>query len=230
MIRKDVANATRHRRSGFLGRKVYWAVVVILTSALRHGINDRRLQILRGHLEINRRTLERWRQWWLDTFVHVPMPRRPTPMLVVVQTQLRFVFLETAFDRPSRRADPNQFTERLGLRRITQGILELAAWIIADQQPPLAGRRALGTHAHPHPRKARHQRTLGPLGQLARPPPQKPRRGHQRLSCRGRCFCPSCHEKRALEKAGWVAEHVCAEVPHRQFVFTIPKRLRLYFR
>jgi hypothetical protein len=24
--------------------------------------------------------------------------------------------------------------------------------------------------------------------------------------------------------------HVCAEVPHRQFVFTIPKRLRIYFR
>jgi hypothetical protein len=49
-------------------------------------------------------------------------------------------------------------------------------------------------------------------------------------SCRVRCFCPSCHEKRALEKAGWVAEHICAEVPHRQLVFTIPKRLRLYFR
>jgi hypothetical protein len=27
-------------------------------------------------------------------------------------------------------------------------------------------------------------------------------------SCRGRCFCPSCHQKRALEKAGWVSEHV----------------------
>ena len=50
------------------------------------------------------------------------------------------------------------------------------------------------------------------------------------FSCRVRCFCPSCHEKRALEKASWVAEHVCAEVPHRQFVFTIPKRLRIYFR
>lgn len=60
-------------------------------------------------------------------------------------------------------------------------------------------------------------------------------------SCRVRCFCPSCHDKRALEKAGWVAEHVCAEVPHRQFVsclrrrrrgrqVTIPKRLRIYFR
>lgn len=50
------------------------------------------------------------------------------------------------------------------------------------------------------------------------------------FSCRGRCFCPSCHEKRALEKASWVAEHGCAEVPHRQFVFTNPKRLRLYLR
>jgi hypothetical protein len=48
--------------------------------------------------------------------------------------------------------------------------------------------------------------------------------------CHSTLACPSCHEKRALEKAGWVAEHVCAEVPHRQFVFTIPKRLRIYFR
>jgi hypothetical protein len=24
------------------------------------------------------------------------------------------------------------------------------------------------------------------------------------FSCRGRCFCPSCHEKRALEMAGWM--------------------------
>ena len=32
-----------------------------------------------------------------------------------------------------------------------------------------------------------------------------------------------------MEKAGWVAEQVCAEVPHRQFVFTVPKGLRLYF-
>ena len=27
-----------------------------------------------------------------------------------------------------------------------------------------------------------------------------------------------------------VREEVFAEVPHRQFVFTIPKRLRIYFR
>ena len=47
---------------------------------------------------------------------------------------------------------------------------------------------------------------------------------------RVRCVCPSCHQKRAPEKAGWVAEYVCAEMPHQQFVFTIPRRLRIYFR
>ena len=30
------------------------------------------------------------------------------------------------------------------------------------------------------------------------------------FSCRGRCFCPSCHEKRALEKADWAC-------PYRSF-------------
>ena len=44
----------------------------------------------------------------------------------------------------------------------------------------------------------------------------------------GAVFLSLLHEKRALEKAGWVAENVCAEVPHRQFVFTIPKRLRIW--
>lgn len=66
------------------------------------------------------------------------------------------------------------------------------------------------------------------------------RRGLPRSSCRGRCVCPSGHEQRALAKAGWaclpkprrrqVPEHVCAKVPHRQFVFPLPKRRRIYFR
>jgi hypothetical protein len=43
-------------------------------------------------------------------------------------------------------------------------------------------------------------------------------------------LCPSCHQKRALLIAEHVARDVCASVPHRQFVFTIPKRLRLFFR
>ena len=41
-------------------------------------------------------------------------------------------------------------------------------------------------------------------------------------SCRGRCFCPSCHEKRALQTAFWVSQEVCASVPHRQFCSRFP--------
>ena len=57
--------------------------------------------------------------------------------------------------------------------------------------------------------------------------------GHSILisfSCKKRCVCPSCHQKRVLTFAEHLAEEVLEDVPHRQFVFTIPKRFRLYFR
>ena len=50
------------------------------------------------------------------------------------------------------------------------------------------------------------------------------------FSCQQRCLCPSCHQKRTLPAAETIAHTVCASVPHRQLVFTIPKRLRLYCR
>ncbi len=50
------------------------------------------------------------------------------------------------------------------------------------------------------------------------------------FSCRQRCICPSCHQKRALVLALQMAEDVCWPVPYRQYVWTIPKRLRIYFR
>jgi len=49
-------------------------------------------------------------------------------------------------------------------------------------------------------------------------------------SCKTRCCCPSCHQKRTLSLAYKIQESVLEEVPHRQFVFTLPKRLRIYFR
>ncbi len=49
-------------------------------------------------------------------------------------------------------------------------------------------------------------------------------------SCKQRCTCPSCHQKRTLLTAMHVAEEVCFDVPHRQIVLTIPKRLRLHTR
>lgn len=53
----------------FLGRRVYVAVVVVLLAAMRHGVNPARAGLLRERLGIDRRTLERWRRWWLEDFV-----------------------------------------------------------------------------------------------------------------------------------------------------------------
>ena len=50
------------------------------------------------------------------------------------------------------------------------------------------------------------------------------------FSCKQRCTCPSCHQKRTLLTAIHVAEEVCFPVAHRQVVLTIPKRLRLHTR
>ena len=50
------------------------------------------------------------------------------------------------------------------------------------------------------------------------------------FSCRARGCCPSCGQKRALLLAHHLNEEVLSDVPHRQWVFTIPRRLRVYFR
>jgi hypothetical protein len=49
------------------------------------------------------------------------------------------------------------------------------------------------------------------------------------LSCKRRGFCPSCHSRRAVLWAEWLSSEVLAAVPHHQWVFTVPKRLRLFF-
>ena len=49
-------------------------------------------------------------------------------------------------------------------------------------------------------------------------------------SRRRRCFCPSCHQKRALLFAEHVDEDLLGDLPVRQYVVTIPKMLRLCFK
>ncbi len=49
------------------------------------------------------------------------------------------------------------------------------------------------------------------------------------FSCKTRYFCPSCHAKRLAEWTLWLGDELLAPVPHRQMVFTLPKRLRPYF-
>jgi hypothetical protein len=39
----------------------------------------------------------------------------------------------------------------------------------------------------------------------------------------------ACHQKRVVEFGEWSCEEVLKYVPHRQWVFSIPKRLRIYF-
>jgi transposase-like protein len=50
------------------------------------------------------------------------------------------------------------------------------------------------------------------------------------FSCKGRCLCPSCHKKRQVQFGEFATEEVLAEVPHRHVVFSVPRRLRVYFR
>jgi len=56
----------------FLGRKVYAGIVVVLVAAMMHGPNGRRIAVLHEELGIDKRTLLRWRQWFLEVFVHTP--------------------------------------------------------------------------------------------------------------------------------------------------------------
>lgn len=52
----------------FLGRKVYVGVVVVLVSAMLHGLKPKRIERLREALGIDKRTVERWRSWWMEEF------------------------------------------------------------------------------------------------------------------------------------------------------------------
>ena len=49
------------------------------------------------------------------------------------------------------------------------------------------------------------------------------------FSCKCRHFCPSCHQRRVVEFGERLCEEVLKKVGHRQWVFSIPKRLRVYF-
>lgn len=50
----------------FLGRKVFFSVVVLLLPILREGPTPERLRRLEQHFKVSRRTLYRWRQWWRE--------------------------------------------------------------------------------------------------------------------------------------------------------------------
>lgn len=50
------------------------------------------------------------------------------------------------------------------------------------------------------------------------------------FSCKGRWFCPSCHAKKVVQFGDVLNETILYPVPHRQYVFSIPIMLRIYFK
>jgi hypothetical protein len=53
----------------FLGRKVYLGVIVVLITALNHGLTEPRRRLLIEELDVAPQTLWRWRRWWRERFV-----------------------------------------------------------------------------------------------------------------------------------------------------------------
>lgn len=52
----------------FLNGKIYEGIIVVLLVAMNHGVNQRRADELREKMGIDKRTLLRWRTWWLENF------------------------------------------------------------------------------------------------------------------------------------------------------------------
>jgi len=55
--------------------------------------------------------------------------------------------------------------------------------------------------------------------------------GHDFLiafSCKGRGVCPSCNARRMVETAAHLTDHVLPDLPVRQWVLAVPKRLRYF--
>ena len=50
------------------------------------------------------------------------------------------------------------------------------------------------------------------------------------IACKSWYLCPSCNQKRLLLFSEHLSENVLLNLPHRQFLFTLPKLLRVYFK
>ena len=59
----------------FLGREVYLAAIVALVAIMRHGVTTSRMEHLSQAVGVDRRTVERWRMWWRDSFTVTPFWR-----------------------------------------------------------------------------------------------------------------------------------------------------------
>ena len=59
----------------FLGRKVFLATIVVVVSIMQHGMSEPRMRRLIQSVNIDRRTIARWRRWWREAFTASPFWR-----------------------------------------------------------------------------------------------------------------------------------------------------------
>jgi hypothetical protein len=59
----------------FLGRTVYLAAIVVVIAIMQHGISERRMRRLTEAIDVDRRTVARWRVWWREVFTATPFWR-----------------------------------------------------------------------------------------------------------------------------------------------------------
>ena len=87
----------------FLGRKIYVGVVVVLISAMQHGLKPGRVKVLGETLGIDVRTLQRWREWWLSTFVASPFWKQAKARFMSPLDERKMpLSLVNAFGQPAR--------------------------------------------------------------------------------------------------------------------------------
>ena len=48
--------------------------------------------------------------------------------------------------------------------------------------------------------------------------------------CKSRGVCPSCNTRRMVETAAHLSDHVFPRLPVRQWVLSVPKRLRYFMQ
>ena len=72
----------------FFGRRVYFGAVVVLISAMLYGASPRRVRSLQSICGADRRTLMRWRQWWLKVFPRTEVWRTVADRLALVDPSL----------------------------------------------------------------------------------------------------------------------------------------------
>jgi hypothetical protein len=112
----------------YLGRRVYLGVVVVLVTAMEHGLSLRRVAKLNEHLGIGLRTLRRWRQWWRAAFVASSLWRaeRSRFMPPVTEVALPYSLLERFGGSASERvlsvlALLSPLTTRAAIGRVSTG-------------------------------------------------------------------------------------------------------------